>query len=247
MLVDAGLSCRETEKRLRRMGLNMGKIKAIFISHEHGDHIKGIQNIAFKHQVPVYITAATLHSGRLHIQEHLVRHFSAHEPVAVGSLTVTAFPKLHDAADPHSFVISGNGVNVGVLTDIGEACEQVHTYFNKCHAAFLEANYDDAMLEQGRYPYHLKKRISGSYGHLSNQQALDLFLAHRATGMSHVFLSHLSKDNNDPDLAAALFSAHAGKTKVVVASRYTESEVYEVRAAEPVSYFARRAIQVEMF
>ncbi len=228
VLVDAGISCRETEKRMKNIGLSMDKVKAIFVSHEHGDHIKGLEILSARYQVPVYITPATLQHSRLKLEQQLIVSFRAYEQVSIGALTIQPFPKRHDAADPHSFIISGNGVVIGVLTDIGSACEHVIKNFKHCHAAFLEANYDDAMLENGRYPYHLKKRISGDVGHLSNMQALELFIKHRPAFMSHVLLSHLSKDNNDPAIASALFREHAGSTNVIVASRYEEGEVYHI-------------------
>jgi phosphoribosyl 1,2-cyclic phosphodiesterase len=103
-------------------------------------------------------------------------------------------------------------------------------HFQSCHAAFLETNYDETMLEQGRYPYFLKNRIRGGKGHLSNSQALELFTAHKPAFMSHLFLSHLSKDNNNPDMVQELFRQHANGTEIVVASRYTETAVYTICA-----------------
>ncbi len=229
ILVDAGLTCRETEKRMKHLELSMEKVKAIFISHEHGDHIRGVEVIARKYHLPVYITHATLQYSRLNIDLHLIKRFSASIPVNIGTLSVHPFPKLHDAADPHSFIISGNGVTIGVFTDIGTPCEHVITHFKQCHAAFLEANYDEDMLEQGRYPAHLKRRISGTHGHLSNSQALELFRRHKPAFMSHVFLSHLSKDNNNPELACNLFNTHRGNTNIIHASRYKETEVYHIQ------------------
>src|SRR6185503_6648869 len=119
------------------------KVKAIFVTHEHTDHIFGVSSLSKKYQLPVYITDGTLQHGRLRVQQHLLISFRAHQPVAVGNLAVTAFPKIHDAFDPHSFMVEGNGVKVGIFTDIGKPCENVITHFGQCHAAFLEANYDE--------------------------------------------------------------------------------------------------------
>jgi phosphoribosyl 1,2-cyclic phosphodiesterase len=118
---------------------------------------------------------------------------------------------------------------VGVFTDIGCPCEHLVSHFKQCHAAFLEANYDEKMLAQGNYPYHLKRRITGGYGHLSNRQALELFKAHKPDYMSHLLLSHLSKDNNCPNLARSMFMPHAGSTQVIVASRHEETPVYAIK------------------
>jgi len=228
VLIDAGLSCRETEMRVARSGLSFSKIRAVFISHEHSDHTRGISVISRKYQIPVYVTEDTHRSGRLRLPGHLTRHFEPYSPVVIGGLSVNAFPKQHDASEPHSYIVTGNGITVGVLTDIGVACEHVRLNFNKCHAAFLEANYDEEMLENGRYPVYLKKRISSDQGHLSNRQALELFTNHKAEFMSHVLLSHLSQDNNNPRLVEKLFKAHAGGTHVAIASRHQESAVYTI-------------------
>jgi len=235
VLIDVGISCRETEKRMKALGLNIKNVRAIFVSHEHGDHIKGVSTLANKYSLPVYITGKTALQGPRLIR-HLSRPFIADEAVQTGDLTVIPFQKKHDAADPHSFVIESKGTRIGVFTDIGEVCSEVIRYFGTCHAAFLEANYDEKMLEQGRYPIHLKNRIRGGHGHLSNRQALELFLQHRSPQLSHLLLSHLSKENNSPERAMELFAPHANGTEILVASRYSPSAVYEIRVqGDPVS------------
>jgi phosphoribosyl 1,2-cyclic phosphodiesterase len=228
VLVDVGISCREVEKRMARLKLSVQSVKAIFISHEHSDHIRGVEVLSRKYRLPVYITPSTLRNSSLQLEEDLVRPFIAGQPVVVNNLAVTAFKKFHDASEPHSFVVEGDNVTIGVFTDIGMPCEQVIHYFKQCHAAFLEANYDEEMLENGRYPYHLKKRISGEKGHLSNDQALALFNEHKPDFMNHLFLAHLSRDNNSPHLVQELFVKHAGNTAIVVASRYYETDVYTI-------------------
>ncbi len=229
ILVDAGLSCKETEARMARLGLSMHKVKAIFISHEHSDHIKGLPVLAKKYQLPIYITKSTLISGKQQLQEHLVQSFFANIPILIGNLTITAFPKKHDAAEPHSFVISCKNITVGVFTDIGDHCENLISHFKRCNAAFLEANYDDEMLDRGSYPYFLKNRIRGGHGHLSNRKALALFLDYKPSNMTHLFLAHLSKDNNCPDLVHQLFHPHANGTEIIVASRLQETPVYFIQ------------------
>jgi phosphoribosyl 1,2-cyclic phosphodiesterase len=233
VLIDAGLSCRETERRMRRLGLSMDRVKGVFISHEHDDHIRGLEVLSKRYQLPVYITENTLSQGQLSLEGHLVRSFATSEAVSIGSLNVLAFSKTHDAIDPHSFVISAQKednapIHIGVFTDIGHVCDNLTRHFKLCHAAFLEANYDEQLLEEGRYPWPLKNRIRGGKGHLSNHQALELFVRHRPAFMSHLLLAHLSQDNNKPELAQTLFEAVAEGTHVVVASRYGESEVYAI-------------------
>lgn len=228
VLVDAGISCREIERRMKRLDLPISKVRALFISHEHSDHIKGVEVLSRKYQLPVYITTTTLLYSKLNLSSQLVYSFRAFNPVRFQDLSITAFPKFHDASDPHSFMIESKGVKVAVLTDIGNSCQQVIHHFRQCHAAFLETNYDERMLEEGAYPYHLKRRIRSDRGHLSNDQALELFKKHRPGFMSHVLLSHLSKHNNCPHLVQDLFKKHAGNTTVVVASRHEESAVYQI-------------------
>jgi len=228
VLVDVGISCREVEKRMERLGLVIEKVKAVFISHEHSDHIYGLESLVKKYHFPVYITPATMRSARLQFEENLLKIFIAHQPVLIGSLQVTAFPKLHDAVDPFSFIVSTNEICVGIFTDIGTPCKHVIHYFRQCHAAFLEANYDDKMLQEGNYPAHLKKRICGAKGHLSNQQALQLFLEHRPVFMSHILLSHLSQNNNRAELVEHLFNQHAENVKVIIASRHAETDVFQI-------------------
>ncbi len=228
VLVDVGISCKEVELRMTRLNLPLNKVKAIFISHEHGDHIKGVQTLSKKYNIPVYITSATLNNSHLVLENVLIKSFKSYEKIIIGNLIVTPFPKRHDASDPFSFIVEGNGVKIGVLTDIGSACEHVIDNFKQCHAAFLEANYDEHLLEKGSYPYHLKSRIRSDKGHLSNRQALELFVNHKHQLMSHLILSHLSKDNNCPMLVKDIFTQHAQNTQVFVASRLKETDIFHV-------------------
>ena len=213
---------------MARQGLSMQQVKAIFVSHEHSDHIKGLSVLANKYQLPVFLSDGTRMACKLALPARLLHSLSDMQCIDVGGLKVTSFRKYHDAADPHSFLIRGGGSTVGVFTDIGRVCERMVDFFSQCDAAFLEANYDVDMLMQGRYPFFLKNRIRNGYGHLSNIEALELFTKHRSPTLSHLLLSHLSKDNNDPELVVQLFNNHRMNTRVVVAGRYRETEVYRV-------------------
>ncbi|MFW0715324.1 MBL fold metallo-hydrolase [Pedobacter sp. N23S346] len=236
VLVDVGLTCKEVEKRMSRLGLSIEKVKAIFISHEHSDHIKGLAVLAKKYKLPVYISVATLKSSKLLLDEQNTFGLSHTQNIQIGSLRITAFSKFHDAADPYSFTIECNKVRVGVFTDIGSVCDRLISQFKRCHAAFLESNYCANMLANGQYPYFLKRRITSGYGHLSNAQALDLFLNHRPDYMTHLLLSHLSKDNNDPILVEKMFNSVAGDTLIKIASRDQETEVYYVCNQDTETY-----------
>ncbi len=247
VLIDVGISCREVENRLAKIGLDIHKVRALFVSHEHSDHIKGLARLSNKYQLPVFITEKTAMHGP-HLIRQLSQSFCAEQQITIGSLTVTAFSKMHDANDPHSFIVRYEGVTVGVITDIGIACEKVVHYFRQCHAVFLESNYDEDMLMNGRYPLFLKNRIRSNVGHLSNKQALELFLQHRPPYMTHVVLSHLSKENNTPELAAAVFEAHTNNVSVIVASRYQASEVYTIAAQEQaLPSVPEKPVQLQLF
>ncbi|MFZ9388487.1 MAG: MBL fold metallo-hydrolase [Chitinophagaceae bacterium] len=239
VLVDAGLSCRETERRMRQLDLSFEKIRGLFVSHEHADHISGVPGICKKYGIPVYITGNTLRNGNIPLDPSRVRSFQHGKAVSLGELAVTPFRKSHDAADPHSFMIRCEGINTGVITDIGYACKRVIRYFSQCHAAFLESNYCEDMLENGSYPYHLKKRIRGDEGHLGNAQALELFRHYRAPHLELLILSHLSKNNNDPKKVERLFAPHSNGVKIVVASRYEASELFVLKTSMSKPVFSR--------
>jgi phosphoribosyl 1,2-cyclic phosphodiesterase len=252
VLIDAGISCKELEKRMSVLGLNLTSIKAVFITHEHTDHISGLPTFTKKYRLPVYITPATYRGTGFLLAEDLIYSFTAFEPIQIGALSITAFPKFHDAADPHSIVITCAGVTAGVFTDIGEPCKNVINYFKQCHAVFLESNYDDEMLANSRYPVFLRNRISGKRGHLSNAQALQLFIEHRPDFMTHVLLSHLSKENNSPALAEALFNQHANSITIVHAPRDKATAVYHIissgitESIPTIRTIRKKAIKVEM-
>jgi phosphoribosyl 1,2-cyclic phosphodiesterase len=220
------------------LGLSLSTVKAIFVSHEHSDHITGIPALSKKYQLPVYITAPTFAASGLPIEASLLRHFTAHTPVCLGDLAIVPFPKHHDAADPHSFIVRDQQTTIGIFTDIGHACETVIHYFAQCHGAFLEANYCETMLANGRYPYFLQQRISGDDGHLSNNQALELFTQYRHPQLQQLVLAHLSKNNNSVALVEQLFREKANGVATLVASRYAPTPLLHITAdgAAPIAH-----------
>ena len=252
VLIDVGITCREVEKRMKRLGLEISKLKALFITHEHGDHITGVSKLSKKYKLPVHISTGTLGNSTIIVSEELLKPIAAYEPIKVGALTVTPFPKYHDAADPHSFIVSNEVVKVGVFTDIGYACRHVRHHFRQCHAAFLESNYDVEMLATGPYPPILQNRIRNGYGHLSNLQARKLFVEHRPPFMSHLILSHLSRNNNKPSIVESMFAEVAGDTEIIVASRNQESKLITVEASRnsnkvSTKYPVEHAKQLSLF
>lgn len=220
VLIDAGLSWKQTLKRLDALELDHKMIRAVFISHEHSDHIFGLKGLYRKTGLPVYITETTLKEIRGNqVPAEAVHFFTAHQPVELGSIRVIPFPISHDAADPHNFLVTGADMTTGIFTDLGYACDVVKKYFTQCHAVFLETNYDEDRLKQSRYPAYLQERIRGNQGHLSNRQALELLKSCRSEKLSHVFLSHLSAENNSPELALKMLADEARSLTVHVTSR----------------------------
>lgn len=229
VLVDAGISCKQILIRINQAGLDVTKIRGIFISHEHSDHIRGARVLGNKLDIPVWFSQGTFNTVSKFEQPAKSGIFTPGKTVQLGSFIIHPFLKNHDAAEPCSFRIEHDDWHVGVFTDIGEACEQLKHHLRKCHALFLETNYDERMLWDGFYPYHLKLRVSSSQGHLSNDQAFELIRDHAGPELVHVFLSHLSGENNRPELAAARFESLTDRFNVKLTSRHAFSEVYRLR------------------
>jgi phosphoribosyl 1,2-cyclic phosphodiesterase len=246
VLIDVGISGTQTVKRLKALGLNSQIIKAIFISHEHTDHVLGANTLAAKFKIPVYSSLGT--ARRLqHALKSIIVPFETNNTIRINDLEIIPFLKKHDAHDPHSFVVHHQGISVGIFTDIGHACEQLKHYFKQCQAVFLEANYDATMLENGPYPLALKNRIKGDWGHLSNDQALELLQTHRNPELSHLILTHLSKENNAVELVDQLFRNHANGAMVHVASRHEASPVFVVHAKPTPVHIYMEQKQMSLF
>jgi len=229
VLVDAGISAKQILTRLYDAGLNASKIRGIFITHEHTDHVSGARVLSKRLQVPAWFSQGTLDALRETERPELSKIFISGKAVAINSFQIHPFSKNHDAAEPCSFRVEHDGWHVGVFTDIGEACQQVKTHLRKCHALFLETNYDEKMLWEGSYPYMLKRRVASSVGHLSNDQAFELLRDHAGPELVHVFLSHLSGENNRPELAEARFESLTDRFNVKVTSRSTFSNAVKLR------------------
>lgn len=229
VLVDAGISTKKILLRMDEAGLQPEKIRGIFISHEHSDHVHGVRVLSKRLGVPAWFTQRTLEALKFGEQPELVQLFTPDRPVTLGSLVIHPFLKRHDAAEPCSFRVEHDDWHVGVFTDIGEACSKVVQHLRKCHALFIETNYDEKMLWDGSYPYHLKNRVASSVGHLSNNQAFELIRDHAGPELVHVFLSHLSGENNRPELAEECFQSLTDRFNVRLTSRHTFSELCRLR------------------
>ncbi len=225
VLVDAGISCKQILKRIAERQLDAQKVKAIFITHEHSDHLRGARVTAKRLHVPVYMTSKTYLASYNNLKPDYPRFFEAGEKIDVGEFTVHSFIKNHDASEPCSFRVEYAGKNIGVFTDIGEPCDNVKTHLQLCDALFLETNYDEEMLRTGQYPYYLKQRIASEVGHLSNLQALKLLQEFAGINLKRVFLSHLSAENNTPEIALGTLKILQTKFALQLTSRYEAAEV----------------------
>lgn len=226
VLVDAGISGKEILSRLKTKNLNHLKIKAVFVSHEHTDHIRGVRGISQKLHVPIYLTSKTYFGAYKNVRPSNPRFFNPGDIVEIGGFKIHAFTKNHDAAEPCSFRIEHGEHSIGVLTDIGEACSNVVETVSKSSALFLESNYDEKMLWDGGYPWFLKKRVASEVGHLSNDQAFELLDQHTNGQLQCVFLSHISKENNTHEIALERMAGLKTRFEVKIASRYAPSDVF---------------------
>ena len=233
VVVDLGISCKEFVSRMRQNKLNPNRLSGIFVTHEHSDHIRGIDVFCRRFEIPLYITEKTFNATKLKINDRLVNFIKSNDNIKLGNLKINSFIKNHDAIDPCSFLLSSEGKNISVMTDIGIPCQNIIDALKKSDVTFLASNYDDEMLAQSKYPYFLKERISGNAGHLSNYQASMLVLEHAMPRLKKVFLSHLSGNNNTPELAYNYFKKAIEQRKdlniqTVVFSRSEASKVFEL-------------------
>lgn len=225
VLIDAGISARQIAERMARLGLPLSRVRGVFITHEHSDHIRGLDVLTRKYALPVFMTRKTYASYGKVIKESLLNFFSPGGEVALGGLCILPFLKSHDAAEPCSMSVFSGGKMVSVMTDIGLGCPNVIAHLTNADAVFLESNHDEHMLRTGFYPPYLKKRIASDVGHLSNIQAARLALEHASPRLRHVFLSHLSANNNTPELALATFNQFLrGRTDLDVHVTLTSRE-----------------------
>ena len=204
LLLDCGLSPRETERRLARIGLAASDISGILVTHEHDDHAGQAYPFAAQHGLPVWLTHGTqvamAESGKVPGDVD-TRTILGRDAFAIGDLEVRPYTVPHDAREPVQFVLSDGASRLGVLTDIGATTAHVEATLSGCDALVLECNHDVDMIWGGDYPKWLKERITGPFGHLSNRQAEQLLGALDRSRLKHVFAAHLSHQNNRPELA----------------------------------------------
>ncbi|HEX8987213.1 MAG TPA: MBL fold metallo-hydrolase [Rhodocyclaceae bacterium] len=209
ILVDCGFGPRLAAARLARLGLAPADIDAVLVTHEHSDHVGGVAAFAARHGTPILMTHGTREAAGWNAAVQL---FDSHTPFAVGDLEISPFPVPHDAREPAQFVFSDGGHRLGLVTDAGHVTSHMVAMLAACDALVLECNHDAAMLAGGSYPYPLKRRIAGPFGHLDNAAAADLLRQVAHGGLQHVVCAHLSQENNRAELATAALAAVLGCT-----------------------------------
>ncbi len=201
LLVDCGFSARETEQRLTQLGVAADTLDALLVTHEHGDHIRGVGAMARRYQLPVWMSAGTRRNHRCGDLPQL-NHFSAYQPpFTIGEIQITPFPVPHDARETVQFTFSANRLKLGMLTDSGAITPHIIERLQGCDALMLECNHDSGMLANGPYPPRLQARVGGHLGHLNNRQAADLLCRIDHGRLRHLMAVHLSEKNNTPQLA----------------------------------------------
>jgi len=234
ILIDVGLSCQETERRLKQVGVRPDTLDALLVTHEHIDHIKGVGPLARRYDLPVYTNLRTFERARKklgNVSRPVI--FQTGQTLTINHLNIETFTKCHDAADPVGIVFAYNGIRAGLITDFGRSTRLVEERLKGCQALIMEFNYDQKMLDEGPYPLNLKRRIKGAEGHLSNHQAGELLKVVSHDNLRVVVLAHLSETNNHPSKARreavdALCERGMVKTQVLVSKQGDTGEMIEL-------------------
>ena len=239
LLVDAGSSCREMGRRLESVGRQPEEFEAMLLTHEHGDHRRGVDVMARRFGLPVFATEGTLRGSALRPETAaLCKTLRSGEPFEVAGFRVEAFSLPHDAADPVGFVIEDSeGHRLGLAADLGCRTQLAWARLRDLDALILETNHDLHMLRNGPYPWSLKQRVAGRYGHLSNAEAAEGLVDLLCDDLQTVVLYHLSQTNNLPALAAEAIGEKLDRegcgARVVVTEQQSPSEWIELGARSP--------------
>jgi phosphoribosyl 1,2-cyclic phosphodiesterase len=234
ILVDAGLSGKEIERRMLTRKLDPKSLTGIVVSHEHSDHAKGVGIISRRFKLPVYISPKTAQAASLQIgKPHQTIHFECGRSFKIQELEIRPFSTSHDAEDSAGFTICYKDQKIGLATDLGVATGMVKEHLSGCNLLILEANHDSDMLINGPYPWHLKQRIKSRNGHLSNEDSCNLLGKVLHKDLAWVILAHLSEQNNHPEKALRTVSQalenKGFKLKFHVASQYESSRVIQMK------------------
>ncbi|MDR0480880.1 MAG: MBL fold metallo-hydrolase [Gallionellaceae bacterium] len=208
VLMDCGFTLAETVARLARLGLEPQQLSGVVVTHEHGDHVSGVARLARRYDIPVWLTHGTRMACRAAFDGlSELTEISPRDGFAIGDLHVQPYAVPHDAAEPVQYVFGDGARRLGVLTDTGWITPHIETTLDGCDALVLECNHDKTMLANGSYPWHLKQRVGGRYGHLSNEAAAALLAKLDCSRLQHIVAAHLSRKNNTREHAVAALGA----------------------------------------
>jgi len=227
ILVDVGISCRETFKRMKAVQMDPRSISAVLISHEHTDHVCGLATLAKKLDVPVFMTGATHQAWARSLRDDAgelpkiakLEVFSSGRSFQIADITVTPFTIPHDAADPVGFTFRAEGAKIAIATDLGYMPASVCDHLRKCDVLMIESNHDLEMLRVGPYPWSVKQRVMSRVGHLSNESLAQFFAKDYDGGASYIVLAHLSEQNNHPELARRAAETALGPQQTLLQNR----------------------------
>jgi phosphoribosyl 1,2-cyclic phosphodiesterase len=230
LLVDAGLSYRETCQRLASIGEDPAKLDAVLITHEHTDHVCGLPRIARKLGIPVYLTRLTAPAIDWMGFEPKIELFQAGSTLAIGDIEVDSFTIPHDARDPVGFCLRAQGIKFAIATDLGYITDSIRFHLRRSDVVLLESNHDIEMLKVGPYPWSVKQRVMSRVGHLSNDVVCDFLRSDFEAGTSALILGHLSEHNNHPEIARVsarqALEQRGLAPKLVVAQQKRPTEVF---------------------
>ena len=237
ILVDAGFSGRDLERRLQEAAVDPGSLAAIVITHDHGDHTRGMGVLSRKYRIPIFLTERTRAACRdLLTGEEQIHAYASTQPFRIGPFEIQPFLTVHDAADPVAVTVKHieTGCKMGVATDLGRPTAAVRARLAGCHVLVLEANHDEAMLWNGPYPWSVKQRIASSHGHLSNRASAALARELHHPGLGVIVLAHLSEHCNDHGLARGVAEAALDRIRyrglLTVARQDSPMEAIDVMA-----------------
>ncbi len=217
LLVDAGLGIREMDRRLAAAGVAPGQLDALFITHEHSDHIGCAQRLALRGRIPVWMSAGTHAAIGAPDLDGLLHIATDGLAIDLGALRVHPFTVPHDAREPLQLHCTDGDARLGVLTDLGHVTGHVLDNLAGCGSLVLECNHDEAMLADGPYPHFLKRRVGGDWGHLANGAAAEAARGWQARGLRQVLAAHLSERNNRPELARQALAGALGAAPADIA------------------------------
>jgi len=238
ILVDAGFGPRETRKRLEGLGRQIETLKAIVVTHEHYDHIRGAARISRAYGIPIYLSQGTLDASRIDRSETSVVIFQNNSTFEIGELNVHARRTIHDAADPSCFVIEArDGTRVGIASDLGYVDDPVLKHLSGCDGLFFESNHDLDMLRLGTYPWNPKRRNMSRFGHLSNDESMMAVQRMIGAELKTLCMIHLSQRNNTEaivrDMASRLLQRTGVQLELSIAQQFAPTGVFEVKRRGP--------------